>query len=110
MTKTKGKLIKHPALWAGILIAVLLAAEAGAVFIFDNAKDAAFLDWIQNISEDSIAQARAFKHRESNESDQIVINLTESEDKQNLVSLLNNIQEINVYEAPAQKVSHMCWT
>ena len=27
MTKTKGKLIKHPALWAGILIAVLLAAE-----------------------------------------------------------------------------------
>ena len=108
MTKTKGKLIKHPALWAGILIAVLLAAEAGAVFIFDNAKDAAFLDWIQNISEDSIAQARAFKHRESNESDQIVINLTESEDKQNLVSLLNNIQEINVYEAPtAEGVSYV---
>ena len=34
MTKTKGKLIKHPALWAGILIAVLLAAE-GVSYVLD---------------------------------------------------------------------------
>lgn len=101
MAKIKGNWFKHPAFWASVLIVVLLAIEIGAVFMFNAAKDAAFLGWMQNISADNITQARAFRHRDSNESAQIVIKLTEDEDKQTLTSLLNNVEEINIFEAPA---------
>ena len=101
MTNNKGNWLKHPAFWATVLIVVLLAIEIGAVFMFNAARDAAFLGWLQNVSADNISQARAFRHRDNNESDQIVIKLTEGEDKQVLTSLLNGVEETNIFEAPA---------
>ena len=101
MTNNKGNWLKHPAFWATVLIVVLLVIEIGAVFMFNAARDAAFLGWLQNVSADNISQARAFRHRDNNESDQIVIKLTEGEDKQVLTSLLNGVEETNIFEAPA---------
>lgn len=105
MTNNKGNWLKHPAFWATVLIVVLLVIEIGAVFMFNAARDAAFLGWLQNVSADNISQARAFRHRDNNESDQIVIKLTEGEDKQVLTSLLNGVEETNIFEAPATEGS-----
>ncbi len=100
MVKFKSDFIKHPAFWAGILIIVLLAVEIGAVFMFNAARDAAFLKWVQNISADSIAQAKAFRFRETEESDQIIVDFSGNDEKSKLASIFSKIQEVNIYEAP----------
>lgn len=100
MVKFKSDFIKHPAFWAGILITVLLAVEIGAVFMFNAARDAAFLKWVQNISADSITQAKAFRFRETDESDQIIVDFSGKNEKSKLASIFSKIQEVNIYEAP----------
>ena len=100
MVKFKSDFIKHPAFWAGILIIVLLAVEIGAVFMFNAARNAAFLKWVQNISADSITQAKAFRFRETDESDQIIVDFSGKDEKSRLASIFSKIQEVNIYEAP----------
>ena len=100
MVKFKSDFIKHPAFWAGILIIVLLAVEIGAVFMFNAARDAAFLKWVQNISADSITQAKAFRFRETDESDQIIVDFSGKDEKSRLASIFSKIQEVNISEAP----------
>lgn len=100
MDKVKGNFIKRPALVAGILIGVLLVVEFAAVFIFNAARDAAFLSWIQNINAEDISEARAFRYRTDDASDQIVVELTDASYLESLSALLNNVTEAGIYEAP----------
>ncbi|MCI7618754.1 MAG: hypothetical protein MST07_04910 [Firmicutes bacterium] len=100
MVKFKSDFIKHPAFWAGILIIVLLAVEIVSVLMFNAARDAAFLKWVQNISADSITQAKAFRFRENDESDQIIVDFSGNDEKSRLASIFNRIQDVNIYEAP----------
>ena len=77
MSKDKESFIKRPALVAGIFIAVFLVVASVSVFWSESERNASFLNWVQNINQDTITEARAIKHRTTSESDQIVITLSD---------------------------------
>ena len=100
MSKDKESFIKRPALVAGIFITVVLVVAFISVFWSESERNASFLNWVQNINQDTIAEARAFKHRTTSESDQIVITLSDDSEKKELASLFGRVEKVNVYEAP----------
>ena len=63
MSKDKESFIKRPALVAGIFITVVLVVAFISVFWSESERNASFLNWVQNINQDTIAEARAFKQR-----------------------------------------------
>ena len=100
MSKDKESFIKRPALVAGIFITVVLVVAFISVFWSESERNASFLNWVQNINQDTIAEARAFKHRTTSESDQIVITLSDDSEEKELASLFGRVEKVNVYEAP----------
>ena len=100
MSKDKESFIKRPALVAGIFITVFLVVASVSVFWSESERNASFLNWVQNINQDTITEARAFKHRTTSESDQIVITLSDDSEKKELASLFSRVEKVNVYEAP----------
>ena len=100
MSRDKESFIKRPALVAGIFIAVFLVVASVSVFWSESERNASFLNWVQNINQDTITEARAIKHRTTSESDQIVITLSDDSEEKELASLFSRVEKVNVYEAP----------
>ena len=100
MSKDKESFIKRPALVAGIFITVVLVVAFISVFWSESERNASFLNWVQNINQDTITEARAIKHRTTSESDQIVITLSDDSEEKELASLFGRVEKVNVYEAP----------
>ena len=55
MSKDKESFIKRPALFAGIFITVVLVVAFISVFWSESERNASFLNWVQNINQDTIA-------------------------------------------------------